>query len=295
MLGFLIGEALRDLRRGGRVGVTAVLLISISLAALGCFWLLSVNLGQAVHLWRDRVRIVAYLRAEPAADAVEDLLREVAGVGGVQRVRYISKAEALASLKRSLGDQAEVLDQLPRNPLPASVEVTPDAVTATPAGARALAGRLAGLPEVEEVQGGQEWVDGLARWQHLLRVMGLAVGGVFALAAILTVTTATTLVLHMRRQEIEVMRLVGASERVIRLPLLLQGMAQGLAGAVLALGALAGAYAVAAPRLEPLLNVTLGLQSAVFFAPGEMVALALGGAWLGAVGGLLAKGRPERS
>ena len=230
MVGFLIGEALRDLRRVGRIGVAAVLLMAISLAALGCFWLLSINLGQAVHLWRDRVRIVAYLRDDPGPAAADQVARAVEGLGGVQRVRYVSKAEALEDLKRSLGAQADVVDQLPRNPLPASFEITLDPASATPDGALALAERLAALPEVEEVQGDVEWVESLARWQNLLRVVGLGVGGVFALAAILTVTTATTLVLHVRRQEIEVMRLVGASERVIRLPFLLQGMAQGLGG-----------------------------------------------------------------
>ena len=294
MVGFLIGETVRDLRRVGRIGVAAVLLMAISLAALGCFWLLAVNLGQAVLLWRDRVRIVAYLREDPGAAAADQFARAVEGLGGVQRVRYVSKAEALADLKRSLGAQADVVDHLPRNPLPASFEITPDPASATPNGARALAERLAALPEVEEVQGDVEWVESLARWQNLLRVVGLGVGGVFALAAILTVTTATTLVLHVRRQEIEVMRLVGASERVIRLPLLLQGMAQGLGGAVLALAAIGAAYAAAAPRLDPLLNATLGLPRLAFFAPPEMAALLLGGALLGALGGLLAKGRPER-
>jgi cell division transport system permease protein len=294
VLAFLIGEAMRDLRRMGRVGLTAVLLIAISLAALGCFWLLSINLGRAVHLWRDQVRLVAYLRAEPGSDAVDELVGKVEGLDGVQRVRYVSKAEALTSLRRSLGAQADVVDQLSRNPLPASVEITPDPGHATPDGARDLADRLTALPEVEEVQGGAEWVESLARWQRLLRIIGLAVGGVFALAAILTVTTATTLVLHVRRQEIEVMRLVGASEQVIRVPLLLQGTVQGLGGAVLALAALGAVYALVMPRLEPLLTVTLGLPHAAFFGPREMAALLLGGATLGALGGLLAKGRPER-
>jgi cell division transport system permease protein len=294
VVGFLIGEALRDLRRVGLIGVAAVLLMAISLAALGCFWLLSMNLGEAIHLWRDRVRIVAYLREEPGAASADLVARAVEGLGGVQRVRYVSKAEALEDLKRSLGAQADVVDQLARNPLPASFEITPDQASATPDGVLALAERLAALPEVEEVQDDIEWVESLARWQNLLRIVGLGVGGVLALAAILTVTTATTLVLHVRRQEIEVMRLIGASERAIRLPFLLQGMAQGLGGAVLALAALGVAHAAVTPRLEPLLNATLGLPHVAFFTPPEMAALLLGGAGLGALGGLVAKGRPAR-
>ena len=293
MLSFLVSEALRDLRRAGRVGLSAILLITLSLGALGCFWLLSLNLGRAVTQWRERVRIVAYLREEPKPAAVEDLVGRVQALGGVQRVRYVSRAEALALLKRSLGPQASVVEQLPRNPLPASLELTPDEQTATPEGTRALVQRLSALPEVEEVQGGAEWVESLAQWQRLFQLTGLVVGAVLALAAILTVTTATTLVLHVRRDEMEIMRLVGATEMVIRLPLLLQGMAQGMLGAVVALGALEVAYVLLAPRLEPLLNLTLGLGRAVFLSAPQVTLLLAGGAMLGALGGLLAKGRAE--
>jgi cell division transport system permease protein len=292
MLSFLVGEAMRDLRRAGRVAVSAVLLITLSLAALGAFWLLSLNLGRAVSQWRERVRVVAYLKEEPGPAAVDDVLRKVRALDGVQRVRFVGKGEALTTLKQSLGSHASVVDQLPRNPLPASLEVTPDPAAATPEGTRALVQRLTALPEVDEVQGGAEWVDGLAQWQRLFGLLGLVVGALLALAAILTVTTATTLILHVRRDEIEIMRLVGAGPMTIRLPLLLQGTAQGLAGAVIALGALQIAHAVLAPRIEPLLTVTLGLTRAVFLSPPQIVLLLAAGATLGALGGLLAKGRP---
>jgi cell division transport system permease protein len=291
MFSFVAGEAARDMRRAGRVGLAAVLLITISLAALGSFWLLSINLGRAVAQWRDRVRVVAYLREEPAARSVDDLLGRVREAGGVAKVRYVSRAEALATLKASLGAQADVVDELLRNPLPASVEVTPDAATTTPEGTRALAQKLSALPEVDEVQGGFEWVESLARWRRLLGLIALGVGGALALAASLTVTTATTLVFHLRREENEIMRLVGATEAVVRLPLVLQGMAQGLAGAILALASLEVVFFLLAPRLEPLLSLTLGLSRAVFLSAPEMLALMLGGAALGALGGLLTRGR----
>ena len=288
MLSFLLNEAFRDLRRAGRVGVSAILLIALSLAALGGFWLLSLNLGRAVAQWRDRVRIVAYLRDEVPPGQVDDLLGRIEGVGGIQRVRYVSKNEALQVVKRALGRQADVADQLPRNPLPASVEVTPDPAHATPDGNRELVQRLAALPEVDDVQGGAHWVEGLAQFQRLFQLVGLGVGAVLALAAILTVTTATTLVLHLRRDEMEIMRLVGATESVIRLPRVLQGLAQGLFAGTLALAVLEVAFALVAPRLEPLLPVTLGLSRAVFLSIPQMLALIGGGATLGAMGGLLA-------
>lgn len=291
MLGFIFNEAMRDLRRAGRVGVSAILLIALSLTALGGFWLLSLNLGRAIAQWGDRVRVIVYLKDEPPAARLEELLQRIEAVDGVQRLRFVSKAEALRVLKRSLGSQADVAEQLPRNPLPASVEVTPDAAMATPEGTRALVSRLAALPEVEEVQGGSQWVDGLAQFRRLFQGVGLAVGAVLALAAILTVTTATTLVLHLRRDEMEIMRLVGATENVIRWPRLLQGMAQGLVASIVALATLELAYAVAVPRLEPLLPVTIGLERVAFLSPWQALALIGAGTMLGAMGGLLARGR----
>jgi cell division transport system permease protein len=112
---------------------------------------------------------------------------------------------------------------------------------------------------------------------------------VLALAAILTVTTATTLVLHARRQETEIMRLVGAPEIAIRLPLLLQGMMQGLIGAIIAAGLLMGAWWLAAPHIEPLVGLTLGLPQLVFLPPEELVVLIVTGALLGGLGGGLAR------
>lgn len=290
MLGFLVGEAFRNLRRAGWVAVSAMLLITLSLTVLGAFRILSLNLGEAVGQWRDRLRVVVYLREEPRPEAVEALLRKVEGVGGVRRLRYISREEALEILRPQLGDQADVLAELPANPLPPTIEVTPTAEASTPGGTRALIARLAALPEVEEVQGGTEWVERLAQWQRLLQGIGLVVGAVLALAAILTVTTATTLALHVRREELEIMRLVGASEMVIRLPLFLQGLLQGLIGAGVAVGGLALAWALARPVLEPLLSGTLGLPRAHFFSPGEVGLLVSGGGFLGAFGGLMARG-----
>lgn len=293
MFAFLIGEAFRDLRRAGRVAVSAIVLITLSLAALGGFWLVSSNLEHAVANWRERVRIIVYLKREPPAGEVAALVERVQGVPGVAGVLYINKTDALKSLKEVLGKDASVVAQLPANPLPASLEVTPAAAAATPEGARALLERLSALPEAEEVAGSVDWVERLSQWQRLLTTIGLGIGAVLAGAAILTVTTATTLILHARRRETEIMRLVGAPEVTIRLPLLLQGMMQGLLGALLALAALVATHSLVAPRLEPLVNLTLGLPHLSFLSPANVVVLVLAGALLGGMGGWLARAARE--
>lgn len=293
MFGFLLGEALRDLRRAGRVAVSAIVLITLSLAALGAFWLLSSNLAEAVVQFRERVKIVVYLRREPSSAESRALVERVRALPGVAVVRYVGKAEALGTLKQLLGKDAAVADTLPQNPLPASLEITPTAEGATLEGARALVTRLGVLPETDEVGGGVEWMEQFAHGRRLLWLFGLGVGAVLAAAAILTVTTATTLVLHARRDEMEIMRLVGAPEHVVRLPLLLQGMMQGLLGAMLAIWLLVGCYAILGPRVEPLVRETLGLARLTFLRPHNVAFLMLAGTLLGGVGGILARGRAE--
>ena len=286
MLGFMLGEALRDLRRAGRVAVSAVILITFSLVALGGFWVLSSNLGQAVAQWRDRV----YLKREPAPADGPALLGRVKALGSIVSAVYVGKREALDSLRRVLGKDATALDHLPSNPLPASIEITLAPAAATPDATRAMISRLAALPEAEEVAGGVEWVERLAHWQRLLNMIGLGVGSLLGLAAIMTVTTATTLVLYARRNETEIMRLVGATEIVVRLPLLLQGMLQGLIGGVLALLALHLAHRLAAPYLDPVLNLTIGLPALSPLSPPNLALLVAAGTLLGAFGGWLARG-----
>jgi cell division transport system permease protein len=293
VFGFLLGEALRDLRRAGRVAVSAILLISLALAALGAFWLLSSYFGQAVTQFRERVRIVVYLKREPSAAESSALVERVRRVPGVAAVRYIGKAEALGTLKQMLGKDATVADSLPQNPLPASLEITPTAEGATLDGARALVTRLSALPETDEVGGGVDWIERFAHGRRMLGLFGLGVGAVLAGAAILTVATATALVLHARREEMEIMRLVGAPEHVVRLPLLLQGMMQGLLGAVLAIWVLVACYAVIGPRIEPLVTEALGIARLTFLRPINVVALMVVGTLLGGLGGLLARGRAQ--
>ena len=286
----MLSETLRDVRRTGRVGVSAVVMIGFSLVALGGFWLLSSNLGRAVSEWRDRVRIVVYLKREPAPAEMEALLERVREIGGIASVVYVGKADALQSLRGTLGKDAAVLEQLPSNPLPASIALTPTAEVATPDDTRALLARLSALPEAEEVVGGLEWVERLAHWRRLLQMIGLGVGALLGLAAILSVTTATTLVLQARRQETEIMRLCGAAEALIRLPLLLQGMFQGLLGALLALGILVAAHRLIAPHLDPILDLTVGLPHLYFLPSGDLALLVIAGTLLGGLGGYLARG-----
>src|SRR5437879_13715209 len=108
MLGFLLGEAVRDLRRAGRVAVTAIVLITLSLVALGGFWLLSANLGRAVSEWKDRVRVILYLRREPTSLEQVVLLERVTAIPSLAGGRYVGTDESLTAPQPTLGTDPRV-------------------------------------------------------------------------------------------------------------------------------------------------------------------------------------------
>ena len=238
MVGFLVGEALRDLRRAGpRRGQRGRADHAVARRGRRLL-LLSANLGTAVAAWRDRA---ARHRLSQAASRRRPRRRARRTRGRPCRasatVRYVSRAEALdvaqagARARTRRGRAAS-----PANPLPASIEVTPSRRRRHARGrarARRAARRRCRRPRTSRAA----WSGSNARatGSASSRSSASASAACSAVAAILTVTTATTLVLHARRYETEIMRLVGAPEFTIRLPLLLQGMVQGLLGAALAL------------------------------------------------------------
>jgi cell division transport system permease protein len=288
---FLLGETGMTLRRSGWIGVVAILLTALSFITVGLFIWFARTLRSAEAHWRGQTRIVAYL--EEGADAAA-LVAAVRGWPEVREARFVAKAEALDRLKGFLADRRELLGSMPSNPLPDSVELTVAAHAATREETQELAARLGRLRGVAEVQYTAEWIERLDRWGRALRGAGLGIGGFLALAAVLTVTTSATLASHARRRDLEVMRLVGAGEGMIRGPFLLQGAIQGILGALVALGVLVLASVMLAPRLLPLLSLTLGLESVTFLSLRDGAVLIAAGALLGGLGSFLAVGRGMR-
>src|SRR5207237_10573145 len=148
-------------------------------------------------------------------------------------VRYVDRTQALQRLRTELGDLGSALDGLPENPLPPSVEVTP-AGSPGPTEVRALAGRMGKLSHVVEVDYGREWLDRIEALGRAMRNFGTGALALVLAAALLVVANTIRLAVYARRDEIEIMKLVGATDAYVRTPFLLEGMLQGLAGAMLA-------------------------------------------------------------
>jgi cell division transport system permease protein len=289
-LRYAIEEAVASLWRGRRSASLSIGTITIVLFILGCFLFLTTNIEHLTAEWRQTADLSVFL-ADDLSDGdrrtIEALLAPGAVVAGTE---FVSKAQALSRFKQMFGDLALADGVAPGpddNPLPASFEVHLQPAGTT-AGIEALAERLRQTPGVSDVRYDRQWLDRLASALVLLRGIGLIVGGLLTIAAALTVANVVRLALHARRDELEIMQLVGAPLSFVRGPFVLEGLLHGGLGGLLALGALAGGYfALRGQYLAPL-SATLNVSPFGFLPVGTSLWLLGGGLAVGCIGGLLA-------
>lgn len=287
-------EAIASLWRGRQSGLLSTATIALALFVLGGFLLVSSNLDRLGVEWSNAAEMSVYLKDEVAAAERTAIERALAPGEVVAGREYVSKAAALARFKRTFGDVSSAIDGLGGNPLPASYEVQLRSGAAARARLDGLAAQLRQTPGVADVRYDREWLDRLQAAINVIRAIGLLLGAVLTVAAALTVANVVRLALYARRDEIEIMQLVGAPQVYVRGPFVMEGVLQGCIGALAALVALAiGFFALRAHYLVPLAS-TINLSS-IRFLPVELcVLLVAGGMLVGCLGGLVAAwtGRP---
>lgn len=269
---FYLREALRSIRQHGGLALTAVLSITGALLLCGVFLLLTHNAENAMRLIGDRREMIIYLRdgvTPSQRDLLTGRLHDLYG-----QVEYVSKQQAWSEFAQAVGDP-ELLEAVGENPLPASlrVKLRPELLTAD--AMESVARQVAEFPEVEDVRYGAEWVRRLEELGGALRFGALAAGVVVGLAIVFLMYNTLRLMVLARRQQVEIMSRLGASDRFISTPFVIEA---SLVAGVAALIALALLFAAAQAVAGRLLGVTFIPWSwaAGFF--GATVALA----WLAA-------------
>ena len=290
-LRYAFDEAVASLWRGRQSGLLSTATIAVALFVLGVFLLATSNLERLSRDWSRTAELSVYLGDAATPEERSAIERLVAPGPLVAGHEYVSKAEALKRFKQTFADLATQTDALEGNPMPASYEVRLNPSGAAPGPVEELAARLRQSPGVADVRYDREWLDRLLSAVTVIRGVGLALSAVLTIAAALTVANVVRLALHARRDEVEIMQLVGAPTVYIRGPFVMEGVLQGGIGAIVALVLLAALFlAVKGQYLTPL-AATLNLAS-VGFLPVQLCAmLLLGGMTVGCIGGLVAARR----
>jgi cell division transport system permease protein len=265
--------------------------IVVSIAILGVYLLFLRNAHAAMERWRGDLAILLYLDDDVGDAARQALVEAARSVPEVERVRYVSKDAALAAFLRDVPGYRDLFTGLGANPLPASLELAMRPAHRDVATVERVARVFEGRPGVQEVYYGKDWIRRLERIVRLASTAGAAVGLFLLIGAVFLITNTIHLTITARRAEIEVQRLVGASDAYIYAPFLIEGMLQGLAGSGIALGLVALGHGVALGALGAEASILLGSVRPVFLPAGWMVALAAGGMLLGVIGSLISIAR----
>lgn len=231
MLRFACLCALQSLRRNAVMSSVAVGTTAVLLLVLTSMVVLISGLDAAVTAVQSRVNVVAYLKDGTSDAARAALQRSIVSRSEVASVTYTSKAEALKELQQQFAGHPELLGAIEGNPLPASFGIT----LRDPSKARALGADLQTNPSVSDVDVKQETVDRLVAASHFVRLCGIAILVGLGVAVVFVMINVARVAIYARRQEIEVMQLVGASGWFVRWPFVLEGMLCGLLAAAVAL------------------------------------------------------------
>ena len=250
---------------------------------VGLFLTVMFNLNRIVDTWDRDVHISAYFEHDVPVDVRFLILEEIGGMTEIAQARYVSEEDARLYLEERIPDVRPVLDELGAEVLPASIEISVHEAYTSPT---ALTTLVEGLyrPEFTDIDYGREWVERFNTFLSLLQLLGLILGGLIAVAAVFLVANTIHLVVYNRRDEIEVMRLVGATDTHIAIPFLAEGALQGLAGALLAWMGLVGLHSLLIVRLQEALMLSLAEQPLHPLPTQECLALVGLGMTLGILG-----------
>lgn len=283
-----IRAGVRSVRTAPVVFTVAVTVMTAGLTLFGAVLLFVVNMRSTAQRFGDGFNVVAYLPAgkDPEPAQIEELTRQLERIDGVERVRYVTREQALEQLRKDLGEEKTVLEGID-NPLPASFELTPTSESRSPEQVRAIAAKAKDKPGIDDVQYGEEWVATYAKAFDVFRIFSWLFGG--AVFAVLSVIVGGTLrlVVDLSAEEIQIQRLVGAGGLYVRLPFYVQGALQGVVGALASLAILYALFRAEVPFLGTPLQFLTGGVRPTFFTPYEMALGVVLGILLGLLGAIV--------
>lgn len=225
-------EAVNAFRRAPMLSALSITTIAFSLFAFGLFGLVALNIRQALTRLEDRVEIRAFLGDGTASEAAAAALGDITGFPEVASAALVTPAQALDRARKELGEFNDIFDA---GLLPSSIDIRLKPGYRDPEHVRAVAARIRTYDFIEDVRFGEEWVEKLHQIRNVATLAGTALGLTFAIVAIIIIGSTIRMAILARGREIAIMRLVGATDRFIRAPFLIEGTLKGALGGILAL------------------------------------------------------------
>ena len=276
-----------NLLRARAVNALTIGIIGASLFILGGFLLLVSNLREAVEEW-NRVTIIVYVKDDAPDAGVQALRERLESRSLVREVAFVSRERAARIFRERFAHLAEAADDLGENPFPASLEIRARGEReARLAETKELIASIRKETFVEEVRDNEDEARKVVAIIRLIATGGWIVGGILGTASLFTIFNVIRITVYQRRDEISIMRLVGATRTFIRGPFLLEGTLYGAIGSVVAVTLLFVVYGQLEAYAAITANPFMKLLTAGFLSPGQTLGLAAAGTLLGGAGSLL--------
>jgi cell division transport system permease protein len=283
---YFLKETLNNLWQYKTRHIFSLTIICLSFLILGVFLALSNNLGQKAREISQNLNVVFTLDKDATVEQRETIAGRLRRFPAAGEVRAIGAEEALARFLRNFPELADIVRNLKDNPFPPSIEMTLGRPDVPAEEIMALMAEIKADPAVEDAQYNRDWAERMLSLSRLARAAGYFLGGILVLASFLIISNVIKLNVLARKSEIEILRLVGATNTFIRVPFLLEGTVMGAAGSLLSL-----ALVWLVVKLFPVyVGTSLGvLQEIVGFrylSVFQAVSLVIGGAFVGFLGSL---------
>jgi len=234
----VFSQTFRNLLQTWSAQLLTLLTITLSVLIFVFFYLIYTNVLHVGQQLDDDLRLIVYLDEEPSKEMQEEYRRKILKFDRVDKILFVSRSEAFQRFADQLGEDRDILSDMPDDFLPSSIEVYPFRTLDTLTKIKRFSDYLMTLPGVLKVQYGREWVERFYTFINLLRLIVILSGTLLILTTTFMVANTIRLTLLGRQEELELLRLVGASTNYIRMPFFLEGAIQGMVGSTLGLGAL---------------------------------------------------------
>jgi len=279
---FYYKRALQDIIDHRFLNAITIITIAVSILIVSAFSLFFVNANEIINSWKKGIRIMAYLEPGVPEVNIPELKQKIKRINGIQDVRFIPKSKALQLLKKQMKRQSSLFENLKENPLPDAFEIRLIASSQNQDKVEIIATRLESFPQVDEVEYGKRWLGRFTNFFNLFRLTGYAMGGLFFMAAVLIVANTIRLMLYSRREEVEIMRLVGATDRFIKAPFYIQGLIQGAFGGIIGITILFITFMFISSSVDQ--GFSPGLFTIKFLSPGAFFGIILCSMFVGWIG-----------
>ncbi|HZK55481.1 MAG TPA: permease-like cell division protein FtsX [Desulfosporosinus sp.] len=278
---YILRETLNSMKRNPWLSIASVLTVTVSLVILGFSVFFLANASNMAKSFESELEIAAFVQSDTTPEAVNALQTQLKAMPGVASVTIVTKDQALTDFGKTMGDSQSslVADLGGTNPFTDKLTVK----ATDPQNVKAIAATMSTLPGIDKVRYGQGFVDQLLSFTQWLRWIGLGVVGAFSIAAIVLISINVKMNVFSRRREIQIMKLVGASNSFVRWPFLIEGMVLGLVGGALAAGIVGMGYNWITMYVQSTLTFLPVVQNQLLFQQ-VSVGLLLAGMAMGAIG-----------